>query len=106
MDHIRIRVCLILARKVRRSRFSKKVVSGLVFIFTSLVGGLISSVGVDLYHTIKSAFSNQVSFPLSFPQIVFLLLGITGIVLMISGFNDLENPKSRVRERKTRTYLL
>jgi hypothetical protein len=76
-------------------------VSGLLFIGTSVVGGFISSVGTDLYHTLKSAFSNQFGFPLSIPQILFLIIGLAGIGLMLSGFADVENDKSRIR-RKTR----
>lgn len=91
-----------LARKIRRRRLSKKVMSGLLFIGTSVVGGFISSVGTDLYHTIKSAFSNQLGFPLSIPQIIFLIIGLAGIGLMLSGFADAD--KSRIR-RKTRELL-
>jgi len=90
-----------LARKVRRRQFSRKVVSGLLFIATSVVGGFVSSVGTDLYHTIKNVFSNQFGFPLSVPQILFLIIGLAGIGLMLSGFADVENNKSRIR-RKTR----
>jgi len=86
-----------LARRTRR-RFSKKVASGLIFIGTSLIGGFVSSVGTDLYHTIKSAF--ELGFPLSFPQLVFLIIGVAGIGLMVSGFTEVEN-KPRAR-RKTR----
>jgi uncharacterized membrane protein YuzA (DUF378 family) len=63
------------------------------------VGGFVSSVGTDLYHTIKSAFCNQLGFPLSIPQIIFLVIGLAGIGLMLSGFADAD--KSRIR-RKTR----
>jgi hypothetical protein len=91
-------VLLGLARKVRRNRFSRRVVSGLIFIATSVVGGFVSSVGTDLYHTIKSVFSNQLGFPLSFPQIIFLIIGLVGIALMLSGFSEIEN-KSRVRRK-------
>lgn len=91
-------VSSVLTKRIRRNRFSKKVVSGLIFIGMSVVGGFVSSVGTDLYHTIKSAFSNQLGFPLSFPQIVFLVIGLAGIVLMISGFDETET-KPRVRRR-------
>ena len=90
-----------LARKVaRRNRFSKRVASGLIFIGASLVGGFLSSLGTDIYHTIKSVISNQLGFSLSFPQIVFLIIGLVGIALMVSGFEEIDN-KPRVK-RKSR----
>jgi len=91
-----------LARKTKRNRFSKKVVSGLAFICTSLIGGFISSVGSDLYHTIRNAFS--FGFPLSLPQVIFLIIGIAGLILMISGFSDNENVKGRAKEKKARYF--
>jgi len=79
-------------------------VSGLIFIGTSVIGGFLSSVGTDLYHTIKSVISNEPGFPLSLPQIIFLAIGILGIGLMVSGFFESEN-KTPVK-RKSRRFLV
>ncbi len=91
-----------MARKVtaRRRRLSKKILSGLAFVATSLIGGIISSIGSDLYHTIRNVFLNQAGFPLSFPQIIFLIIGVAGIGLMLSGFKDLEGGSNKPRVRK------
>jgi len=93
-----------LARKARRgSRFSKRVISGLAFVCTSLVGGVLSSIGGDLYQTIKSAFSS--AFPLSFPQLIFIVIGVIGILLMASGFGEFEKPRAKGSDKKTRSLF-
>ncbi|HXQ93495.1 MAG TPA: hypothetical protein VN739_10860 [Nitrososphaerales archaeon] len=84
-----------LARRARRRQLSKKMAGGIVFIVTSLVGGFVSSVGTDVYHSIKNVFSNQSGSPLSFPQVIFLIIGLAGLGLMLSGFVDARKPRMR-----------
>jgi len=70
---------------------------GIAFIATSLIGGFVSSVGTDVYHSIKDVFS--IGLPLSFPQIVFLIIGIAGLGLMLSAVLDVNRSKPRARKR-------
>jgi len=71
---------------------------GIAFIATSLVGGFVSSVGTDVYHSLRNVFSNQSGLPLSFPQVIFLIIGIAGLGLMLSGLLDASS-KPRVRRK-------
>jgi hypothetical protein len=72
--------------------------SGLIFIITGIVGGFITSVGNDIYHTLKTAVLNDNGFPISLPQILFLLIGIAGLGLLLSGVVA-PPPRSRVKKR-------
>ncbi|MGI0090942.1 MAG: hypothetical protein ACREBS_04470, partial [Nitrososphaerales archaeon] len=60
-------------------------------------GGFLSSVGSDIYSELKSAFTSYSGFVLSVPQIVFLLVGVTGLALIVS---DLIKRKSRAQVRR------
>jgi hypothetical protein len=71
---------------------------GIAFIATSLVGGFVSSVGTDVYHSLRNVFSNQSGPALSFPQVIFLIIGIAGLGLMLSGLFG-ANSKPRVRRK-------
>jgi hypothetical protein len=92
------RNCVWLARRTRGRRFSRRVVGGMAFIVTGIIGGFVSSVGIDVYHTIKSAVMNENGFPISVPQILFLLIGLAGLGLILSGFIE-PAPRSRVRKK-------
>ena len=70
---------------------------GIAFIVASLVGGFVSSVGTDVYHSLRNVFSNQSGLPLSFPQVIFLIIGIAGLGLMLSGLMDTSKPRARRR---------
>jgi hypothetical protein len=72
--------------------------SGLIFIITGIVGGFITSVGIDIYHTLKTAVLNENGFPISVPLILFLLIGIAGLGLLLSGV-VMPSPKPRVKKR-------
>ncbi|MFI5419943.1 MAG: hypothetical protein ACHQ1H_03145 [Nitrososphaerales archaeon] len=87
-----------MARRTRKRRFSKRVAGGLAFVVTGIVGGFFSSVGIDVYHTIKSAVFNDNGFPITFPQILFLLIGLAGLGLLLSGV-VMPPSKPRVKKR-------
>jgi hypothetical protein len=72
--------------------------SGLAFIITGIVGGFITSVGIDIYHTLKTAVLNENGLPVSVPQILFLLIGIAGLGLLVSGVVA-PPPRPRVKKR-------
>jgi len=69
----------------------------MAFIVTGIIGGFVSSVGIDIYHTLKSAVLNESGFPISIPQMLFLLIGLAGLGLILSGLIE---PAKRPRVRK------
>ena len=68
---------------------------GIVFIITSLVGGFVSSVGTDLYHILKNIIANGSELPLSLPQLIFLMIGISGLGLLVSALVDTDTPSKK-----------
>ena len=64
---------------------------------TSVIGGFLSSAGIDLYDVAKFEISVRSNIPLDFPQFMFLIVGIAGLTLIIS---DLGSTRKRRNRRK------
>jgi hypothetical protein len=80
----------------RAHRFSKRMISGIIFVFTSCAGGFAASLGAGLYTFVQRMFAPR-EMPFSLPEILFLLIGLVGVVLIVS---DLRNTqRSTVRKR-------
>ncbi|MDA4129188.1 MAG: hypothetical protein OK457_00305 [Thaumarchaeota archaeon] len=89
-----------MATRVRSRRgFSKRLVGGLIFFMTGITGGFFTSIGMDLYHTLRTAVLNQNGLSISVPQILFLLIGIAGLGLLLSAVIE-PAPSARPRAKK------
>ncbi len=64
---------------------------------TSVIGGFLSSAGIDLYDIAKFEISVRSNIPLDFPQFMFLIIGIAGLTLIMS---DLANTRKKRNRRK------
>jgi hypothetical protein len=73
------------------------VLGGIIFILTSCAGGFAASFGAGLYNFIQRMFVVLES-PFSLPEIVFLLIGLVGVVLIIS---DLRHKQRQTVRRRT-----
>jgi len=71
-------------RVTRRRRFSNRMKGGIIFMATGLVGGFVSSVGADIYHALSAIAISNSNFPLTLPQLVFMIIGIVGLGLLLS----------------------
>lgn len=89
-----------MAGRRRSHRFSKRMLSGIIFVLTSFVGGIVASVGEGLYNYVQSMFAlNEI--PLSFPEIAFLLVGLVGITLILSDLRKNNNQAPTVSRRRS-----
>ena len=75
------------------------MLSGIIFVLTSFVGGIVASVGAGLYNNDQSMFAlNEI--PLSLPEIAFLLVGLVGITLILSDLRN-NNQAPTVNRRRS-----
>ena len=84
-------------RHTHPGSFSKKMIGGIISITTSVIGGFLSSVGINLYDIMKLEISSRLNNSLNIPQAVFLIVGIAGLILIVS---DLRGRRKKRNKRK------
>ena len=91
----------ILKKEKSSRRISKRALAGLLSILTSVVGGILSSIGSDLYNAIKGQIQEG-SFYITALQIVFVIIGLVGICLLCVDFLERRKNREKASRRRLR----